>query len=97
MTGQYSCGTCKIEVKNEDELSMILCEKWNHVFCVDISSTEYEKLKFSTLRWYCPIFAKEIPFSSLSNKGSNIYPETLLILVLKLCLPRKLINIQKRS
>ena len=50
MTGQYSCGTCKIEVKNEDELSVILCEKWNHVFCVDISSTEYEKLKFSTLR-----------------------------------------------
>ena len=60
MTGQYSCGTCKIEVKNEDELSMILCEKWNHVFCVDTSSTEYEKLKFSTLRWYCPIFAKEM-------------------------------------
>ena len=50
MTGQYSCGTCKIEVKNEDEsFQYDLYDKWNHVFCVDISSAEHEKLKLSTL------------------------------------------------
>ena len=33
MTGQYSCGTCKIEFKNEDEsLQCALGDKWNHVF-----------------------------------------------------------------
>ena len=38
MTGQYSCGTCKIDVKNEDEsVQCGLCYKRNHVFCVDIS------------------------------------------------------------
>ena len=61
MTGQYSCRTCKSEVKNEDEsVQCDLCNKWNHVFCVDISSAEYEKLKLSTLPWYCPICAKEV-------------------------------------
>ena len=99
MTGQYSCGTCKIEVKNEDEsFQYDLYDKWNHVFCVDISSAEHEKLKLSTLPWYCPICAKEIPSSSSSNKEFNIFlSRNPLILVLKLHLPRKLINIQKRS
>ena len=74
MTGHYSCETCKIEVKNKDEsVQCDLCDKWNHVFCVDISSAEYEKLKLSRLPWYCPICAKEIPFSSLSNKEFNIF------------------------
>ena len=55
-------------------------------FCVDISSAEYEKLKVSTLPWYCPICAKEIPVSSLSNKEFNIllsrnlpHPSTLAV------------------
>ena len=48
MTGQYSCGTCKGEVKNEDEsVQCDLCDKWNHIFCVDISSVKYEKLRIS--------------------------------------------------
>ena len=74
MTGHYPCGTCKIEVKNEDEsVQCDLCDKWSHAFCVDISSAEYEKLKISTLPWYCPICAKEMPFSSLSNREFNIF------------------------
>ena len=33
MTGQYSCGTCKIKFKNEDEsVQCDLCNKWNRVF-----------------------------------------------------------------
>ena len=43
------------------------------MICVDISSAEYEKLKFSTLPWYCPICTKEMPFSSLSNKEFDIF------------------------
>ena len=39
----------------------------------DIRSAEYEKPKLSTLPWYCPICAKEMPFSSLSNKEFNIF------------------------
>ena len=42
-TVQYSCGTCKIEVKNEDKsVQCDLCDKWNHIFCVDMSSAKYE-------------------------------------------------------
>ena len=34
MAGQYSCGTYKIGVKNEDEsVQCNLCDKWNHAFC----------------------------------------------------------------
>ena len=69
MTGQHSCGTCKVEVKNEDEsVQCDLCDKWNHIFCVDISSVKYEKLRLSALLWYCPICPTEMTFSSLSNK-----------------------------
>ena len=35
---------------------------------MDISSAKYKKLKLSTLPWYWPICAKEMPFSSLSVK-----------------------------
>ena len=74
MTGQFSCGRCKIEVENENELVQCeLCDKWNHVFCVDISSAEYEKLKPSARPWCCPKCANEMPYSSLSNKESNIF------------------------
>ena len=75
MTGQYSCGTCKIEVKNNkgESVQYDLCDKCNHVFCVNVSSAEYEKLKVSTLPWYCPICAKEMPFSILSNKEFNTF------------------------
>ena len=74
MTGQYSCGTCKIDVKNEDEsVQCDLCDKWNYVVCVDISSVECEKLKHSILPWYCPMCAKQMLFSNLSNKEFNIF------------------------
>ena len=67
-------GTCKIEVKNEDESGQCdLCNKWNHAFYVDISFAEYEQLKLSNLQWYCLVCAKEMPFSSLSNKEFNIF------------------------
>ena len=71
MTRQHSCGTCKIEVKNEDKsVQHDLCDKWNHVCS---RSVEYERLKLSTLSWYCPVCAKEMSFSSLSNKEFNIF------------------------
>ena len=94
MTGQYSCGTCKIEFKNEDEsLQCVLGDKWNHVFCVDIRSAEYEKLKLSTLPWYFPICAKKCHFPVYLIKNSiYYYLETHLILVLKPYLLRKSIN-----
>ena len=53
-------GTCKIEVKNEDEsVQCDLYDKWNCVSCVHISYPEYEKLKLSMLLC-CPICAKEM-------------------------------------
>ena len=92
-------GTCKIEVKNEDESGQCdLCNKWNHAFYVDISFAEYEQLKLSTLQWYCLVCAKKCHFPVYPIKNSIYsYPETLLILVHKLYLPRNLINIQNRS
>ena len=74
MTVQYSCGTCKIEVENQDKsVQCDLCDKWNHIFCVDISSGKYKKLKLSALPWYCATCATEIPLSSLFNKEFNIF------------------------
>ena len=74
MTEQYSCGTCKIEVKKQNEsIQCDLSNKWNHVFCVDISSAKHEKLKLSMLLWHCPICAKEMPFSSLFNTEFNMF------------------------
>ena len=73
MTGQYLCGTCKIEVKNEDKsVQCNLWDKWNHVFLCWYKFC-YEKLKLITMLWYCPICANEMPFSSLSNKEFNIF------------------------
>ena len=41
MTVQYLCGTCKIEVKNENEsVQYDMCDKWNHIFSVNISSAK---------------------------------------------------------
>ena len=45
----------------------------NRAMFFEVSSAKYEKLKLSTLPWYCPICAKEMPFSSLSNKEFNIF------------------------
>ena len=41
MTVQYLCGTCKIEVKNENEsVQYDMCDKWNHIFSVNIGSAK---------------------------------------------------------
>ena len=42
-------------------------------FCDDISCAEYEELKLSMLPRYCPICAKEMPFSDLSKKKFIIF------------------------
>ena len=74
MTQLYSCGTCKIEIKNEDEsVQCDLCDRWNHIFCAGISSAECDNLNFASCRGIVQYVQKKIPFPSLSNKELNIF------------------------
>ena len=69
MTNEYPCGICKNEVKQDDKsVQCDLCNKWNHIECVDISSAYYEKLQNDTKPWYCPNCSKELPFSNVRDK-----------------------------
>ena len=69
MTEQYPCGVCKIEVNdNDDAVQGDLCDRWNHINCVEINKQKYEKLKKDPLPSYCPACMSEIPFSQMNNK-----------------------------
>ena len=69
MTIEYPCGICKNEVKQDDKsVQCDLCNKWNHIECVDVSSAYYEKLQNDTKPWYCPNCSKELPFSDVRDK-----------------------------
>ena len=100
MTGQFLCGTCKIEVKNEDEsVQCDLCDKLNYVFCIVISSVKCEKLNHSNIVCYRGIFQcvqSKCFFLVYRIKNSiHSYPETLLLIVLKSYLQQKLIDIKR--
>ena len=45
-----------------------LCNKWNHIECVGISSAYYEQVQNDAKSWYCPNCSKELPFSDVSDK-----------------------------
>ena len=60
MTIEYTYGICKNEVKQDDKsVRYDLCNKWNYIECVDISSVCYEKLQNDTKPLYCPNFSKK--------------------------------------
>ena len=69
MTIEYSCGICKNEVKQDDKsVQCYICNKWNHIECVGISSAYYEKVQNDTKPYYCPNCSKELLFSVVRNK-----------------------------
>ena len=38
MTEQYLCGVCRLEVNdNGDSVKYDLCDRWNHMNCVEIN------------------------------------------------------------
>ena len=46
MTEQCPCGVCKLEVNdNDDSVQCDLCDRWNHINCVEINKQKYGKLK----------------------------------------------------
>ena len=53
---------------NESSVQCNLWNKWNHTRCLNIGVEQYENYKKDPLPWYCPNWAMEIPFSTLSNK-----------------------------
>ena len=62
MNIEYPYGICKNEVKQDDKsIQCDLCNKWNHIKCVGISSAYYEKLQNDTKPWYCPNCSKRTP------------------------------------
>ena len=69
MTIEYRCRICKNEVKQDyKSVQCDLCNKWNHIKCVGISSAYYEKLQNDTNPWYCLNCSKELPFSDVTDK-----------------------------
>ena len=81
MTEQYPCGVCKLEINDSDDaVQCDLCDKWNHINCVEINKQKYEKLKKDLLPWYCPACMSEIPFSQMNNKEVKnlLYPTNTL-------------------
>ena len=69
MTTEYPCGSCKYEVKQDDKsVQYDLCNKWNHIECVGISSAYYEKVQNDAESWYSPNCSKELPFSGVRDK-----------------------------
>ena len=68
MSIEYLCKVCKLEVKNYDEsIQCDLCDKWNHVNCVNVSKKKNEKLKNDPLTWYCSFCKNELLFSKMSD------------------------------
>ena len=81
MTEQYPCRVCKLKVNdNDDSVQCDLCDRWNHINCVEINKRKYEKLKKDPLPWYCPACMSEIPFSQINNKEFKnlLYPKNTL-------------------
>ena len=55
---------------NKDDL----CDKWNHIFCVDISCAKYKKLKLSIYAtMVLPNMCNENANFQFSNKEFNIF------------------------
>ena len=43
VTEQYPCRVCKLEVNdNDDAVQGDLCDRWNHINCVEINKQKYE-------------------------------------------------------
>ena len=80
MIEQYACGVCKLEVSdNDDSVQCDLCDRWNHISCVEINKRKIEKLKKYPLPWYCPACMSNIPFFQINKEFKNLlYPKNTL-------------------
>ena len=63
MSIEYPCRVYNFEAKNDDEsIQCDLCDKWNHINCVNVSKKKCVKLKNDPLPWYCSFCKNEMPF-----------------------------------
>ena len=70
MSIEYPCRVCKLEVKDDDKsIQYDLCDKWNHLNCVNVNKKKYEKLMNYPLPWYCSFCENELSFSKMSNNN----------------------------
>ena len=72
---EYPCGICKVEVqKNDAAILCKLCNKWNHINCVQVNLMTYEKLKSNPTLWHCPLCINELTFANTSKSDFiNLY------------------------
>ena len=63
----YPCRKCKV-VQNGEAILCKLCNKWNHINCVQVNSMNYEKLKSDPTLCYCPQFKVNLILLILSNQ-----------------------------
>ena len=64
----YPCGICKVEVKENDAAILCkLCNKWNHINCVQVNLMTHEKLKSNPTPWHCPLCINELLFANTSK------------------------------
>ena len=46
MSTEYPCKLCNLELKNDYEsIQCDLCDKWNHINCVNVSKKNMENLR----------------------------------------------------
>ena len=64
---EYPCRKCKV-VQNGEAILCKLCNKWNHINCVQVNSMNYEKLKSDPTLCYCPQFKVNLILLILSNQ-----------------------------
>ena len=70
---EYPCRICKVEVQqNYAAISCKLCNKWNHINCVQVNLMTYEKRKSDTTPWHCPPGINELLFANTS-KSDFVY------------------------
>ena len=69
---EYPCGICKVEVqKNDAAILCKLCNRWNHINCVQVNLMTYEKLKSNPTLWHCPLCINELMFANTSKSEDN--------------------------
>ena len=73
---KFPCTVCTKAVSNHHKaLECDLCNKWGHIKCIDISTTEYKRLcELENFKYTCHLCnqtLKELPYADVSCISSN--------------------------
>ena len=62
---EYPCGICEVDTQQNGAANLYeICNKWNHINCVQVNLMNYEKLKSDSTPWQFPPCINELPFAN---------------------------------